>query len=572
MKRVLSFFEKLTPENLPGVGGTNFSNRDYRRFKVVLVAIMLAISMFPLLMAAGLGFKSYNDLFRDTERDQVQWKLEGSIKSMDYFVKTLESILFFVARDDRYEELITGPSLERLFYRLQSQYGYFSDLGVIDETGTQLKYYGPYTLEGINYSGEKWFEEVLDRGIYISKVYTGYRRIPHFTMAVSNIDPITKKRWVLRSTIDAGKLQNFVNTIKNNPEDDIFLIDNDGLLQTSSQRYGKPLSTFSSDVALGVQRIESDSGESIFLAAGAIANTPWSLVIVNPNYIHGSDWKNFRTGLLAIVLFCVVGSVIAVVVLVNGLTRQLKFADELQIKILKEAEQTEKLASIGRLAAGVGHEINNPLAIIDQRTGLMEDLLELSEDFAYKEAMQEGLTGIARSVERCKLITHRLLGFARRASIAAEKLQINDIIAEVLQFLDSEMLYNKIRLELNLHDDLPEVVSDKTQIQQILLNIINNAIDAIAREGTITISSTSLAGDVVVIIEDDGPGIPDDVIKNIFEPFYTTKETGKGTGLGLSITFGLLKRLGGDISVRSKVGVGTAFTITIPQEYAVDDK
>mgnify|MGYP000194579880 CR=1 FL=1 len=572
MKLVFSIFEKLIPLSLSGGMDSNFSNRNYRRLNAILVAIMLATAIVPMLMAAGLGFKSYNELFRDTERAEVQWQLDGSIKSMEYLLHTLESIVLFVARDDRYEELNQGSSLEELFFRLQRQYGYFSDLGVIDENGIQQNYYGPYDLEGIDYSEEEWFKEVLDRGVYISKVYTGYREIPHFAMAVSKVEPKTRKRWVLRSTIEAGKLQKFVNTIKNSAEDDFFLIDNEGKLQTSSQRYGEPLSHFLSDVEPGVHRIVSENGESVFRAVGAISHTPWSLVIINPNYIHGSEWKTFRARLLAIVLFCIVTSIFVVVLLVNAMTRRLQMADELQITMLKEAEQTEKLASIGRLAAGVGHEINNPLAIIDQRTGLMEDLLHLSGDFTHKDAMQEGLAGISRSVERCKVITHRLLGFARRNPVTAENLQINQVIAEVLQFLDSEMLYNKIRLNLKLSNDLPVVVSDRTQLQQVFLNIIKNAIDAIDREGTITISSNCLAGDIRVVIEDDGPGIPEEIIKHIFEPFYTTKETGKGTGLGLSITFGLLKKLGGDITVRSKVGVGTAFTITIPPECYVHDQ
>lgn len=531
---------------------------------------MLVIVMVPMLMAAGLGFKSYNELFRDTERAQVKWQLEGAIKSMEYLLHTLESIVFFVARDDRYEELIQGASLEELFYRLQRQYGYFSDLGVIDEKGTQQNYYGPYNLEGVDYSEEKWFKEVLDRGVYISKVYTGYRQIPHFAMAVSKVEPKTRKHGYFEQPSMPANCRSLLIQLKIVPKMISFSSITKGYYRL--HRNGtESRSPIFFPMCNPVYTVSTVKKESAFRAVGTISHTPWSLVIINPNYIHDSEWKKFRAGLLTIVLFCIAASVFVVVLLVNALTRRLRVADELQINMLKEAEQTEKLASIGRLAAGVGHEINNPLAIIDQRTGLMEDLLHLSGDFTHKDAMQEGLAGITRSVERCKVITHRLLGFARRTSVTAEKLQINQVIAEVLQFLDSEMLYNKIRLELKLSDDLPEVVSDRTQLQQVLLNIINNAIDAINREGTITISSNYQAGEIQVVIEDDGPGIPDDIINHIFEPFYTTKETGKGTGLGLSITFGLLKKLGGDITVRSKVEVGTAFTITIPLECCIND-
>jgi two-component system NtrC family sensor kinase len=145
-----------------------------------------------------------------------------------------------------------------------------------------------------------------------------------------------------------------------------------------------------------------------------------------------------------------------------------------------------------------------------------------------------------------------------------ENLLINDIIKEVLQFLDNAMLYSRIKLNLQLQDNLPQVNSDRLQLQQIFLNILNNAIDAIGGDGEISILSHQIAGEVRVVIQDNGPGIARDVLPHIFEPFFSTKEAGKGTGLGLSITYGLIKKLGGDITVRSHLGKGTAFTITIP--------
>ena len=145
-----------------------------------------------------------------------------------------------------------------------------------------------------------------------------------------------------------------------------------------------------------------------------------------------------------------------------------------------------------------------------------------------------------------------------------EIMQVNDVIKEVMQFLENSLLHSRIRLELQLQEDLPLISSDHLQLQQIFLNIINNAIDAIGKDGLVTIMSHLVAGEVRVVIQDNGSGIDNEILPHIFEPFFTTKETGKGTGLGLSITYGLVKKLGGDITVRSHVGQGTAFTITLP--------
>ena len=250
----------------------------------------------------------------------------------------------------------------------------------------------------------------------------------------------------------------------------------------------------------------------------------------------------------------------------------IKKADEVQLAMLKDAEHTDKLASVGRLAAGVGHEINNPLAIINQKTGLIEDLLSMSEPFEHKETIEQCLQVVDQSVDRCRAITHRLLGFARRTEVCSEKVDINETIKEVLQFLENSMTYSRIKIELKLGDHLPALTSDRLQLQQILLNIINNAIDAIGKDGEVSIVTHLVAGDIRIVIQDNGPGIDEKTLSHIFETFYTTKETGKGTGLGLSITYGLIKKLGGDITVRSKLNAGTAFTLTLPLENKDDDQ
>lgn len=560
-----TIFDRIVPKAVKSPVDGGAGGRSYTQLSVVLYSAMLLIAIFPVLVVGWLGYQNYNQLLQDAEREQLEWQLDGKMKSIEHMITSLKSVVQFMARRDRYLELTEGKNLEELFVRLQQQYTFFADLGVIDQSGIQQAYYGPYDLQGADYAKEEWFKEVFDKGVYISGVYTGYRKVPHFAIAVSNLDPNTRRLWVLRATIDASTLQEFVSTIKTNATDDLFLVDNEGVLQTSSSYYGRTLSRFTSPVEEGIRHRLSDKGEDTFEAIGTINDTPWHLVLLKKRYIHHEEWKNFRSRLYFIVFACVLMSLVVVHTLVKMLVGLIRKTDEMQLAMLKEAEHTDKLASIGRLAAGVGHEINNPLAIISQKAGLIEDLLEITPDFDYKDTIRKNLEGVAQSVDRCKAITHRLLGFARRTEVTAQPLSINEIVQEVLQFLDNAMLYNRIKLELQLQENLPQAVSDRLQLQQIFLNIINNAIDAIGKDGVITITTHLVAGDIRVVIQDNGPGIEKHILPHIFEPFYTTKETGKGTGLGLSITYGLIKKLGGDITVRSVVGQGTAFTITIPQ-------
>jgi two-component system NtrC family sensor kinase len=169
-------------------------------------------------------------------------------------------------------------------------------------------------------------------------------------------------------------------------------------------------------------------------------------------------------------------------------------------------------------------------------------------------------------VVRAKTITHRLLGFARRMEPMSEKINISEILEESLEFLRNEARYRSIGIQANYSPDLPLTTTDPTQLQQVFLNIMNNAIDAIGKDGEITINTRNLAknNELSIEISDNGPGMSKEVLQKIFDPFFTTKEVGKGTGLGLSITYSIVEKLGGRIMVASEEGKGTTFTIYLP--------
>jgi two-component system NtrC family sensor kinase len=247
--------------------------------------------------------------------------------------------------------------------------------------------------------------------------------------------------------------------------------------------------------------------------------------------------------------------------------KRLKKAEEEHDAMLHKVEHSNKLASIGRLASGVAHEINNPMAIINEKAGLIKDLTEMSGDFANKERFLELLQAIHTAVIRCRTITHRLLGFARQMHVSPEVIDINELIREILGFLGKEAFHRDIRLDLDLPEDLPTVMSDRGQLQQVFLNVINNAMDAVDKGGEICVSTWVTDEDMVAVkISDNGCGIPPDKLQRICEPFFTSKPMGKGTGLGLSITYGIIEKLGGKVSVESKVNEGTTFIIEIPLE------
>jgi two-component system NtrC family sensor kinase len=196
----------------------------------------------------------------------------------------------------------------------------------------------------------------------------------------------------------------------------------------------------------------------------------------------------------------------------------------------------------------------------------MKDLIEHTPDFPKREKFLALVQAILQSVDRCRNITHRLLGFARRMDVQIEVLDLNDVIGEVLGFLEKEALYRNIDLRLQLAENLPRIASDRGQLQQVLLNILNNAFAAVDDGGIVSITTWDADLDrVAVSIQDNGHGMNQETLKHIFEPFFTTKK-GYGTGLGLPITYGIVKKLGGCIEVQSEEGRGTTFTVYLPKK------
>jgi len=229
------------------------------------------------------------------------------------------------------------------------------------------------------------------------------------------------------------------------------------------------------------------------------------------------------------------------------------------------AEQNSQLASIGQLAAGVAHEINNPLALINETAGYVKDLFLIKEQYREDPELMEQIDSILEAVDRCGTITRQLLGFARHFDVQAQAIDLKEMITDVLNFHKKEAEYRNITIHLDVPESIPMIESDRGKLQQVLLNLINNAFQAI-ESGCFLDIRAAMDGphQVQVSIRDNGCGISKENIQKVFEPFFTTKKEGKGTGLGLSITYGLVKKLHGDIKVQSTPGEGTTFVVTLP--------
>ncbi|MGD9818736.1 MAG: ATP-binding protein [Desulfomonilaceae bacterium] len=556
---------------LAEVPGEETSPIRYTIMRRNMTILMLLITLVPLSLMTVINYYEYRSVLKDEIVTPQKVLVNKAKHSIELFLANRLATVNFIASAYSYDELADEANLNRIFRVLKREFEGFVDLGLIDSDGIQVSYAGPYKLQGKDYSEQSWFEQVRVNGTYVSDVFKGYRRFPHIALAVQTM-PSTGKSWIVRATINTGKLDELIASMGLDAESDAFLVNKEGVLQTNSKYYGQALDQCPCIPSVSyeptvLERVDP-SGREIILTYAYFPTTDFILMLIKPQAQVMRAWYSLKGDLLLVFLLSV-GLIVAVVLrLTKTMFQRMKEADDKRALALREMEHNHKLSSIGRLAAGVAHEINNPLAVINEKAGLMKDLIEFTPNFPEKERFMAPVGAIIGSVERCRTITHRLLGFARRMDVEIQVLDVNDVIRETLGFLEKEALYRNIKVNLNLGKELPKIESDRGQLQQVFLNILNNALQAMDDGGTVSLATFERDENFIgVTIQDTGHGMSEETLKHVFEPFFTTKAAGKGTGLGLSITYGLVKKLGGDVDVQSKIGKGTRFTVYLPKKH-----
>ncbi len=535
-----------------------------------LLLVMLCITLAPLAVAGSVGFFQYRSLIHREEMNQLRWHAERAVHSFELYLEGLKHDIIVTANSHTIAELSDRHRLDDALTRLRVKHPSIVDLSLIDPDGVQIAYAGPYALAGKAYSSSPWYERTLARTVHVSEVFMGFRNVPHFVIAASKKEPPGPGLWVVRASVDAESLDRFLAGLGTDALDDVFLVSEDGVLQTSSRFYGKASSAFALSWNLGVRSVDvaevTRGSRTVLQAAAHVQSTPWTLVLERDKYGSTRLWSAFRANLVAVSLVTAIGAALAILAVAKSIADRIRDAEQARESLVKETEHTAKLASIGRLAAGVAHEINNPLAIIAEKAGLVKDMMLFADEMPHRQKLVSEISSVEDAVGRARVITHRLLGFARRMDVPLQAVRVNDVLREVIGFLEKEAAYRGIVIELDLDPELPVIESDAGRLQQIFLNILNNAIEAVDRGGRVQIASRIADPYAVVVdVKDDGPGMPPDVLEKIFDPFFTTKSGAErhGTGLGLSITYGLVKQLGGRIGVKSAVGSGTVFRVTL---------
>jgi two-component system, NtrC family, sensor kinase len=552
--------------------------KGYSRLYVRFVVLTLICSVLPLLLF-GWGIYAYYSRF-SAERmvAYFQGQIQHHRKLIELYLKERTSDLELVASIQSLAYLRNQENLGSIFKMMNREEPFFEDLGVLSDKGKHLAYVGPFDLMDKNYSQTIWFKQLMDRNMYISDMFLGYRDVPHFIIGITS--PEGGERWILRATVNTESFRALVEDVKMGKTGEVFLVNREGILQTSPRFGGKILDKTSLPMEFltepnGIRILEaSDEGPhptSRKVFAYTWLSEPSWMLVVRQDYSEVFQQENHVNHAMLVFLHVSILAILIVsIITTRHMIQMVKKRDEQKEELNRQLVQTGKLASLGELAAGVAHEINNPLAIILAGNQVARDICdELPNlDDNSKAMLLDILSQTDGQVLRCNMITHNLLRFARRSKSVIENVNVNACLDEVVELMEKRAKSNGIGFQKDLDPNLPSFLSDPSQLQQVFVNLFSNAIDAHEGKpyGSINVAThpAPKRGGVEIVIADTGMGISEQNMERIFDPFFTTKTVGKGTGLGLSISYSIIKNLGGDIRVRSTMGKGTEFSLFLP--------
>jgi len=541
----------------------------YKNLRRKVIFITLLVSFTPLTVLGTGIYYQFAQIYKDKIQEQIRYRASAQAEAVDLFLKERVAVLSAAAHAHISYDLRDEKNLSHLFSVMNLRGGAFVDLGVINEEGQHLAYVGPYNLKGLNYYREKWFAEVMNKGIFISDVYFGYRQLPHFIIAIRRQE--NQNIWILRASINPDIFESIVRAAQLGKSGDAYLINKERVFQTSPRFVGKLLSQSDVDSTLfgkGTTVIEyrNDKGKKVLYAGSWLKSKKWLLIITQ-------EASEEMTGLLAarnveilIIGFGFLAIILTTVFTTRVFVHRLRESDTKMNELNAQLVQSDKLAALGKMGASVAHEINNPLVIAIQKIGWIEDLL-MEEEFQQSKNMEEFKTSLKKinhHLDRIRKVVHNMLGYARRMEPRLEDVDINETLNQTLDLLENYARINNIDIQTDLSSDLPIIASDQAQLQQVFLNLISNAIDVVGEDGLVGVKSEKMNSHIVVNVSDNGPGIPRDKQKKIFDPFFTTKQNGKGTGLGLWVSYNIIEKMGGTITFKSEEGKGTTFTVRIP--------
>ena len=547
-----------------------------RRFSVpTATAVLALIIIAPLVITGAVNLFQFRQAYHAKVTNELSVMIERHSLTVDAFINDRLSDVRVIAREHPIERLQDSEFLRRVLNLMREEYhGAFVDLGLVNASGIQVAYAGPFNLQMADYANAAWFQDAAASESVISDVFAGLRGSPHFIVATQKTQG--GEHFVIKATIDFEAFNALVENLRIGNTGFAFIINRGGEFQTNP--HFEVALNRAPWVDLLEGRIRADrisvlEGDDVLSRPAIFTIAPlkqgqWFLCYQQEKTDAFAELRRVQEFAAVVLIIVSLAAIFAGYLISRNLAQRLADAYRERTVMAHQVIETGRLASIGELAAGIAHEINNPVAIMVQEAGWIDDLLGEGEPCS-----DDNLEEITRAVgqirtqgDRCKEITYKLLSFARKTDPTIREVELNEVVDEVIGLTSQKTRYANVRIETELSSDLPTINASPSELQQVLLNLVNNAIDAIERPGgTVTVATRTDNDGVILEVRDTGKGIPEANLGRIFDPFFTTKPVGKGTGLGLPICYGIVEKMGGRISVESEIEKGTNFTVFIPR-------
>ncbi|MBC2717844.1 MAG: histidine kinase [Desulfobacteraceae bacterium] len=550
----------------------------FRRLKKRLLVSMSIAFLVPLMILSVYFHVQFNMTLKKSSKLQLISLAESLTNTIDLFLQERVVNIFNLFHGSAFNLNPTQQQMNAFLQNLIETSSAFIDVGFLDKTGSQIGYAGPFPyLQGQNYSKELWFMTLMNQAenYYVSDIYMGFRNKPHFTIAVKQ--RVDNEIYVMRATLDPDKFYLFLRSIGRGKEVNAALTNEKGEYQVVDPGQGTPLepSHFIPPVLTGSGVTEiSKSGRTELVACTWLREVPWVLSITQPLNIAYADMYKARRIIIFATILVIIMILSVILFSTSRLLNRAEANEEARKELKSQLFHAAKLVSVGELAAGIAHEINNPLAIISSQCGVIRDMFdpEVGGDAHMKPETPDNIVrelGIVdEAVSRAKDITQKLLKSARKSKPKLEKCNVNQILDDVVDgLMEKEFQVENIELVKEYDSHLPEIFLDSDQIYQVFQNLVNNAGDAIEGPGKVTLTTRVKDEKVQVVVSDTGKGMTHEQMGKIFLPFFTTKEVGKGTGLGLGISLSIVEAMGGTIDVQSMPDAGSSFIVSLPINY-----
>ncbi len=533
----------------------------FRRLWNTIVTALLAAAIIPLLLIGGGMYYYAAKGLEEKTLDALVSGVRHHQETVDRFLAERVIDLRQVAGSVDSAVLTRSGELAAVLKLLQAGDGRFSDLGVIGPDGRHRAYAGPYDLLNRNYIKEKWFREVMERGEHISDVFSGFRKKPHFIIAVRQ--KTDTGMFILRATVNAGYFDKLVADITANSGGESFLLNARGAFQTRPPGGAKLMapSGITDPVLFDGIKVEARNGQIRVMTW--LAKVPWlSVVQVRKKVVFSRLYRIRNTGIFVLIMGVILIG-FTVLLTTNYLVNRLEVKRKSIRRMDQQLRQANRMTTALHLYTGFFEEINETLANIESAAEWIgeQNGAGTASETARLE-IEKSLRQIRGEMVRSRKTIRQMIQHSLPFDPLITDININAMLEKLTEVFRRELYFNNIRVIRNYQDILPVIRGNPAQIRQVFQNLMMNALAAIGKDGKITFTSLRLEDRIQVTLTDSGPGIPEKVAGKIFEPLFTTHL--QHLGLGLSICRSILEKAGGAITVKSVPGKGAAFTVELP--------